>query len=84
MMEALTVFVPEIRLNNNHVSIIFRLPYWLVGVLVLVLTILRWQDKSIDILLVTSFSTWVFWILNRVWPIQKDRYGGVWIKYVGK
>ena len=79
IMEIPTVFVPEIRLNKNHISVTFRVPYWLVASLLLIVLVLRCQGKSFDILLVTTISTWVFWLLNRFWP-YKVADGGVYVR----
>ena len=78
-METPIVFVPEVRLNKDHISLIFRIPYWLVATLALTFVILRWQDKSFDVLLITTCSTWIFWLLNRFWPYKVDQ-GGVYVR----
>ena len=78
-MEIPTVFDPEIRLNKNHISVAFRFPYWLVAALILSFVILRCQDKSFDVLLATTISTWIFWLLNRFWPYRVAE-GGVYVR----
>ena len=78
-MDAISTFVPEVRLNKDHISIIFRIPYWLFATLLLVFVIVKWQGKHFDVLLITSCSTWVFWILNRYWPYKKAD-GGIYVR----
>ena len=79
-MELPTVLVPEIRFNKNHLSLTFRIPYWLVATFVLIFAVLRWRDKDFEVLVVTTVATWVFWLLNRYWPFKLAE-GGVWIRY---
>ena len=66
------VLLPEVRLNTNHVSIIFRAPYWLLGTVLTVCVIRCLQGyRNIDLLLITTIATAVFWLLNRVFPLRR-------------
>ena len=73
-MDRPSVLLPEVRFNTNHVSIIFRAPYWLLGTVFTVCVIRCLQVRNdIDLFLITTIATAVFWILDRSFTEKKPR-----------
>ena len=73
-MDLPSVLLPEVRFNTNHVSIIFRAPYWLLGTVFTVCVIRCLQVRNdIDLFLITTIATAVFWILDRSLVEKKPR-----------
>ena len=69
-----SVLLPEVRFNTNHVSIIFRAPYWLLGTVFTVCVIRCLQVRNdIDLFLITTIATAVFWTLDRSFVEKKPR-----------
>ena len=74
IMDLPSVLLPEVRFNTNHVSIIFRAPYWLLGTVFTVCVIRCLQGRNdIDLFLITTIATAVFWILDRSFTEKKPR-----------
>ena len=74
IMDLPSVLLPEVRFNTNHVSIIFRAPYWLLGTVFTVCVIRCLQVRNdIDLFLITTIATAVFWILDRSFVEKKPR-----------
>ena len=71
-MDQIIFHFPEVRLNTNLVSIIFRVPYWLLGTVLTVCVIRCFQGRrDIDLFLITTIATSVFWWLDRVFPSRR-------------